>query len=223
MKTDYVALTAQPLVHEPSALWDQPQLVLHTIQAEALVSYYYLNSHFAAASSLASCVGINGMGSFPNPVNLPFLLSGCTMPGPRDDVEATERINAFWALLVLNNYWVAASGAPSGIPYDLREVSIQWPTVRFWKKSIGWAIDLFYRWTDFPTWPHRTSHHWGVPRWHQSHTRIFSIYSPGESFHTSRTGDQFLHEGYRYIYWPAHFRRAVNSASSQLSPTGRHF
>ncbi|KAJ7440767.1 hypothetical protein B0H11DRAFT_1933404 [Mycena galericulata] len=130
-ESEFLALAVQTLSHAlPVA--NQPHLILPMIQAAVLVSYYFLEignlvegkHHLAAALSLASCAGIN---ECTTALSLPFSLSAALLPPSRDNVEATERLNAFWSLLLLNNFWVAASGLPSSTPYDIRQVYFPWP------------------------------------------------------------------------------------------------
>ncbi|KAJ6536386.1 hypothetical protein B0H19DRAFT_1079881 [Mycena capillaripes] len=107
----------RPLVHSP-------QFALDTIQAEILLSLWYLNSgqtlhgryHCAAATSLAAGHRINRSlerGSFPY-----LTSSNSTLPAPRHDVEFTQRINALWAVLVLDKMWLVVSGLPSMLPLE---------------------------------------------------------------------------------------------------------
>ncbi|KAF7328838.1 hypothetical protein MVEN_02513200 [Mycena venus] len=102
-----------------------PKFVLHTIQAELLLSLYYLHSalpiqgryHAAAAASLAISVGLHVLGTQPsNAPNPNFALMEEVLPPPSTNIEVTERVAAFWGVTLLNNYWVAANGCPSAIP-----------------------------------------------------------------------------------------------------------
>ncbi|KAJ7924096.1 hypothetical protein B0H13DRAFT_1601927, partial [Mycena leptocephala] len=133
-EAELLSLTTQNLAHDLSAV-HHPNLILHTIQAEVLLSYYYMDSarllegiyHCAAAVSLAWCAGINKIGAPLRKSNLRFVFSD-VLSDPPDELEAAERINAFWAVLMLNNCWVAASGLSSNIPDDIGEVCTPWPT-----------------------------------------------------------------------------------------------
>ncbi|KAJ6536377.1 hypothetical protein B0H19DRAFT_1271163 [Mycena capillaripes] len=101
-----------------------PQFALDTIQAEILLSLWYLNSgqtlhgryHCAAATSLAAAHRTNRsleQGSFP------YLTSSKpTLLAPKHDVEFTQRINALWAVLVLDKMWLVVSGLPSMLPLE---------------------------------------------------------------------------------------------------------
>lgn len=143
-EAELLTLTIQNLAHDLSAV-HHPNLILHTIQAEVLLSYYYMNAgrllegmyHCGAAVSLASCAGIDKIGAPLRVSNPGFPFSGVLID-PADELEATERINAFWGLLMLNNLCVAASGLPSRIPGHILEVFTPWPTVS----------------VEISTWPH---------------------------------------------------------------------
>ncbi|KAJ7159581.1 hypothetical protein C8R46DRAFT_1286934 [Mycena filopes] len=98
----------------------EPRVVLETIQAEVLVSLYYLHSaapaqgryHAAAAASLAVGAGLHylvvGSALSPPP---PFVLA---VAGHDMELESV-RIDAFWAVVTVNNCWVAAEGSPSAL------------------------------------------------------------------------------------------------------------
>ncbi|KAJ7436165.1 hypothetical protein B0H11DRAFT_2207291 [Mycena galericulata] len=111
-----------------------PHLVLQTIQAELLLSLYYMHAalpvqgryHSAAAVSLAFAAGLNhassassaSAGSNANAA-LKFPLAAESvraLPPALDAREAAERVHAFWAVVINENCWVAAEGTPSAIP-----------------------------------------------------------------------------------------------------------
>ncbi|KAJ7907548.1 hypothetical protein B0H13DRAFT_2501731 [Mycena leptocephala] len=104
-----------------------PSEILQTIQAEVLLSYYYLSSaqlvqgrhHCAVASSLASYFGAEFRGATRDVPNPPFPFPNLAIHQPRDAAEKEERIGALRSLFLLNNFWVAASGLPSSISYDI--------------------------------------------------------------------------------------------------------
>ncbi|KAJ6536392.1 hypothetical protein B0H19DRAFT_891141, partial [Mycena capillaripes] len=109
-------------IHGP--LVQSPQFALDAIQAEILLSLWYLNSgqtlhgryHCAAATSLAVANHTNrSLQRSP----FPYLTSpNPTLPAPGHDVEFTERVNAMWAVLVLDKMWLVASGLPSTLPLE---------------------------------------------------------------------------------------------------------
>lgn len=132
----FLALTVHNLTHDLSAV--HPHLILHRIQTEVLLSYYYLDlgnvvegtHHCATALSLASCAGIHRIGSIHHPPIPPFAFSTVALGASCDVIEEQERINAFWSLLLLNNFWAAASGCSSMVPYDILTVRTPWPMVK---------------------------------------------------------------------------------------------
>ncbi|KAJ6555039.1 hypothetical protein DFH09DRAFT_1166181 [Mycena vulgaris] len=105
-----------------------PRLVVQTIQAQVLLSYYYLHSarpvegrsHSATAVALALDAGLHTTSLPPQDVDLPFPLGQTLLAPAADDEEMAERISAFWGVLILDNYWVAVQGSPSTIPSTLR-------------------------------------------------------------------------------------------------------
>ncbi|KAJ7149308.1 hypothetical protein C8R43DRAFT_1193091 [Mycena crocata] len=114
-----------------------PQLVVETIQAEVLLSCYYLHSarlvegrhHSAAAVTLALEAGLHMLGPTTRPRHEHYpsfpLVQTLLLP-PASNQEATERVNAFWAVWILNNYWIAAMGCPSAIPSNIH-IDTPWP------------------------------------------------------------------------------------------------
>ncbi|KAJ6534356.1 hypothetical protein B0H19DRAFT_1272078 [Mycena capillaripes] len=117
--------------------------ILHTIQAEVLLSHYFLQNtrflegkyHVTKAVSLAisshlhrirsgdsnSYAGGGGLGS-----------ASPRLPPPRDATEEAERVAAFWAVLTLDNCWTAADGSPSNILYTGADTRIDTP----------WPLDI---------------------------------------------------------------------------------
>lgn len=113
-----------------------PHKVLHGIQAEVLLSYYYLkngkvlegNYHANAAVSLSLSAGFHRIRT-PGTSNIlqgHIRSSNSALPYPTDGIEEGERIDAFWAVLILNNYWVAIQESHSMF-YDLQNVGIDTP------------------------------------------------------------------------------------------------
>lgn len=62
------------------------------------------------------------------------------LPVPPDVTRAKEMVDAFWSVVTLNNYWVAAFGVPSSIPRDV-SIRTPWPTVIVFHSSIL-ALDI---------------------------------------------------------------------------------
>ncbi|KAJ6624151.1 hypothetical protein B0H10DRAFT_1908605 [Mycena sp. CBHHK59/15] len=88
-----------------------PQKVMHTLQAEVLLSYFFFASgrflegkyHTAAAISL-------GLSSGLNLIRSAYASSHGPLPPPRDAVEEGERIHACWIGLILDKSWSVALG-----------------------------------------------------------------------------------------------------------------
>ncbi|KAJ7849246.1 hypothetical protein B0H14DRAFT_3669208, partial [Mycena olivaceomarginata] len=108
-----------------------PQHMLHMIQTEVLLSLYYLdygrlleaNYHRAGATSLVFISGLHRLGASPQ--NL--VVQGENIPIQMGASLRMEMINAFWSVLLINNYCVAASNTPSSMPYDA-PITTPWPT-----------------------------------------------------------------------------------------------
>ncbi|KAJ7459346.1 Zn(2)-Cys(6) binuclear cluster domain-containing protein [Mycena latifolia] len=112
-----------------------PQRVMHGIQAEVLLSFYYLTLgrpvegiyHSSAAVSLAISAGLHLIKSPALTLQPAFGVLETPLPPPVDALAEGERINAFWTVVVVNNYWVAAHGSPSAIPYHDTPIDTPWP------------------------------------------------------------------------------------------------
>ncbi|KAF8069008.1 hypothetical protein FPV67DRAFT_1652372 [Lyophyllum atratum] len=119
-----------------------PDVVLHTLQAEVLLSYYLLRigrfleakCHTATAVSLASGAGLHKIRSAniyaPSTIGLSSDTPISLHP-PRDDIEEGERINGFWTVLMLHKYVSIALEPPMSVCGTLEAPGIQidtpWP------------------------------------------------------------------------------------------------
>ncbi|KAG6908290.1 hypothetical protein DXG01_005391 [Tephrocybe rancida] len=122
-----------------------PHRIIQGIQAEVLLSYYYLmhgkvlggNYHANSAVSLSLSSGLHRIrtpepiASVPTPISSPQLLLP-NLPKPIDDTEEGERVDAFWAVLILNNTWIAIQESYSMF-YDLQTIGVDTP----------WPMDVF--------------------------------------------------------------------------------
>ncbi|KAJ6570577.1 hypothetical protein DFH09DRAFT_1153828 [Mycena vulgaris] len=89
----------------------RPNLVVETIQAQILLSLYYMHTalpvqgryHSSAAVSIALVRG--------------------PVPQGVDTAAEADLTHAFWAVVILNNIWVAVDGAPSSIQWDLTQIA----------------------------------------------------------------------------------------------------
>ncbi|KAJ7060555.1 hypothetical protein C8F01DRAFT_196390 [Mycena amicta] len=108
------------------------------MQAHILLSLYFLDAasfmqgryHCGVATSLALSIGLHHLGSpmYAGPVPPQFLRM--RLPAVANTVAIEETgmfVKAFWSVVILNNYWVVVSGAPSHIPSDMI-ISTPWPS-----------------------------------------------------------------------------------------------
>ncbi|KAJ7676672.1 Zn(2)-Cys(6) binuclear cluster domain-containing protein [Mycena polygramma] len=113
---------------------NHPHRVMHTIQAELLLSLYYLTIgrpvegiyHSSAAVSLSISAGLHLVKSATQ-LTPCFGVLESPFPPPTNALEEGERINAFWTAVIVNNYWVAAHGSPSALPYHDTPIDTPWP------------------------------------------------------------------------------------------------
>ncbi|KAJ7583651.1 Zn(2)-Cys(6) binuclear cluster domain-containing protein [Mycena floridula] len=117
---------------------DQPSGIIQCIQAEVLLALYFFRNakivqgkyHTSAAVSLVLSASLHKIGT-PEPSSSDSLLfspQGSVLGLPADDVEADERIKAFWTVVILNNCWTTADSSPSNISYgDPSRVDSPWP------------------------------------------------------------------------------------------------
>ncbi|KAJ7069545.1 Zn(2)-Cys(6) binuclear cluster domain-containing protein [Mycena amicta] len=121
-----------------------PDTILHTIQAEVLLSQYFFRTtrflegkyHMSAAISLVLSSGLHRLRSSDTAATSGSnrgLLGAAfqVLPPPRDAIEDMERIAAFWTVLTMNNCWTTADGSPSNMVYtkstpDAR-IDTPWP------------------------------------------------------------------------------------------------
>ncbi|KAJ7511386.1 hypothetical protein B0H11DRAFT_2387175 [Mycena galericulata] len=103
--------------------------------AAVLLSLYYLDAghlpegkyHCAGATSLALTAGLHRIGS-PVQISHPlFAFPNAALTVPTDTTRSKEMIDAFWSVVIRNNYWVAASGVTSSISSEVL-ISTPWPT-----------------------------------------------------------------------------------------------
>ncbi|KAL1737792.1 hypothetical protein HDZ31DRAFT_13000, partial [Schizophyllum fasciatum] len=101
--------------------------LLDVIQAEVLVSFYFLDigkkvdGQYHSNNAVSLCLGAR-----LNLVHSPDPNSASTAVDPGTDAE---RIRAFWACLVLDSYWAIAHGSPSAL--ESIKVDTPWPEEAF--------------------------------------------------------------------------------------------
>ncbi|KII84421.1 hypothetical protein PLICRDRAFT_78790, partial [Plicaturopsis crispa FD-325 SS-3] len=119
---------------------DHPHKILHALQAEVLLTYYFFRNgrflegkyHSSAAVALAFSCGLNKIRSdLPPPPGASFFGNvGLELPPPRDATEEGERIIGFWAAFTLDKCWSVALGWPSSILDTIAggaQIDTPWP------------------------------------------------------------------------------------------------
>ncbi|KAJ7214859.1 hypothetical protein GGX14DRAFT_359806, partial [Mycena pura] len=132
---DLLAQTVSAIASDAMSI-DSWHRALPVMQAEILLSLYYMETgrflegsyHCAAATSLAFSTGLHQLGypSYIGPLPLEFLRP--SLPAVADNARSAESVNAFWSIVILNNYWVAVSGVPSSVPSGT-PINTTWPAV----------------------------------------------------------------------------------------------
>ncbi|KAJ7726677.1 Zn(2)-Cys(6) binuclear cluster domain-containing protein [Mycena maculata] len=132
--------------HEPSFLSDAlrsaaatlstahcSKAVIHAIQAEMLIAQYFFRNarilegkyHASVAVSISLSSGLHKIrSSDARDSTRPTVDS---LSPAANALEEGERINAFWAVLTLNNCWFAADGSPADVSYAAHGVDTPWP------------------------------------------------------------------------------------------------
>ncbi|KAJ7195894.1 hypothetical protein GGX14DRAFT_526950 [Mycena pura] len=124
-EADLLAQTVSSIAGD-TVIIDSWHRALRVMQAHVLLSLYYMEagrflegkSNCAAATSLAFSTGLDqpelGYPSYTGSFPLEFLR--LSLPEVAYDSRSTESLDAFRAVVILNNYWVAVAGVPSSIP-----------------------------------------------------------------------------------------------------------
>ncbi|KAG6900475.1 hypothetical protein C0993_010194 [Termitomyces sp. T159_Od127] len=124
------------------AFRSHPNVILHTLQAEVLMSYYFIRtgrfieakSHTATAVSLALGAGMHKIRSV-HPI-APSILGvssdiSVSLPALRGSIEETEQVNGFWAVVVLHKCITITLEPPMSICGTLEapgtQVDTPWP------------------------------------------------------------------------------------------------
>ncbi|KAJ7665881.1 Zn(2)-Cys(6) binuclear cluster domain-containing protein [Mycena polygramma] len=123
--TDALRSTAASLSNAHST-----NAVIHTIQAEVLLAQYFFRNarvlegkyHASAAVSITLSSGLHKIRSADANSSRSTVDS---LSPAATALEEGERINAFWAVVTLNNCWFTADGSPRDVSYAL--VDIPWP------------------------------------------------------------------------------------------------
>ncbi|KAJ7134931.1 Zn(2)-Cys(6) binuclear cluster domain-containing protein [Mycena crocata] len=107
--------------------------ILHTIQAEILLAQYFFRNarilegkyHASAAVSISLSSGLHKIRSADVRDSAKSTVD--SLSPAASALEEGERINAFWAVLTLNNCWFAADGSPSDVSYTAHGIDTPWP------------------------------------------------------------------------------------------------
>lgn len=130
----FLARALQHVSQDRASFSSRPHLILCILQAEILLSLYFLRApdpvlgrhHCAAASALALGARLHVVRAPHKPFPA-FPLSTFLLPSPSDPADELQRAAGFWAVVVLNNYWVAVDGGASFIPSD-SSICSPWPS-----------------------------------------------------------------------------------------------
>ncbi|KAL0574915.1 hypothetical protein V5O48_007059 [Marasmius crinis-equi] len=129
-ESEYLALAVQATTH---GLTDRhPRTVLHTIQANVLLAYYFymkgksLEGQYYTSAAVSLVLG-TGLHQIRSAVTGP--VAGGLLPPPVDSLDEGERINAVWAVVALNSFWSTAGHCSSNIDYDhpTSRIDAPWP------------------------------------------------------------------------------------------------
>ncbi|KAJ8508846.1 hypothetical protein ONZ45_g8916 [Pleurotus djamor] len=110
---------------------DTPGSVLHKIQVEVLLAYYFFSRGRVAEGRYHSSVAVGlVIGSQLHKVGGAGQsqgICGTIWKATTDPIEQGERINAVWAVVTLNNLWTSVLGAPSDLPHSSPDFQIDTP------------------------------------------------------------------------------------------------
>ncbi|KAJ7260488.1 hypothetical protein B0H12DRAFT_1069720 [Mycena haematopus] len=117
----FLACALQNIPQDLVGIAEHPELVVHTIQAEVLLSLYYLHIacpvqgryHASVAASIALGANLHSIRSQRYHSAYPPFTLETSLPPPRTPAEESIRIDAFWAAVVVNNLWTGVEGSPS--------------------------------------------------------------------------------------------------------------
>ncbi|KAF7329262.1 hypothetical protein MKEN_00187100 [Mycena kentingensis (nom. inval.)] len=148
-EADLLALAVSTAARDSSTLAtaSEPQATLQLMQSHILIALYLLDSgpevtqgryHTSMATSLALSMRLHTLSVPPgNIVPGPLPPRFLQPPIAPHSIPSQLLAKAFWSVVLLNNIWVAVSGAPSHIPSDMM-VGTPWPIDDGW----GWAQAL---------------------------------------------------------------------------------
>ncbi|KAJ6559857.1 hypothetical protein B0H19DRAFT_1234343 [Mycena capillaripes] len=131
----FLVCVLQNIPQDLGGMGGNPQQLLETIQAEVLLSFYYLHTacsvqgryHASVAASIALGANLHLIRSPQHSTAYPPFVLQMPFPLPRNAGEETARIDVFWAVVTINNYWAGAEGSSSPIPSAIN-VDTPWPS-----------------------------------------------------------------------------------------------
>lgn len=141
------ALLTRALQHVATDLiGTHPNKVIHTLQAEILLSYYFFRTGLlleakhraAAAVSLALGSGLHKIRSsnfmIPSTIGIGPHDQAYGLAPPSDSLQEAERINGFWAALMLHKFLTVALEPPANVCGALEAPGMQIDT--------PWPVDI---------------------------------------------------------------------------------
>ncbi|KAF7351655.1 hypothetical protein MSAN_01598100 [Mycena sanguinolenta] len=131
----FLACALQNVPQDLVGIAEHPQLIVDTVQAEVLLSLYYLHTayhvqgryHAFAASSIALGANLHSIRSAQYHTAYPPFALEIFLPAPQNPAEESIRIDAFWAVVLINNIWAGVEGSPSSVPYSIN-IDSPWPS-----------------------------------------------------------------------------------------------
>ncbi|KAF7359802.1 hypothetical protein MVEN_00705400 [Mycena venus] len=131
----FLTCVLQNIPQDLMGIVGNPQLVLDTIQAEVLLSFYYLHTarsvqgryHASAACSIALGANLHLVRSPQHHAPFPPFTLQTSLPLLQNAAEEATRVDAFWAVVIINNLWAGAEGSPSPVPYAIN-IDSPWPS-----------------------------------------------------------------------------------------------
>jgi hypothetical protein len=130
----FLACISQNLPHDLAGSEGNAHLVVQIIEAEVLLSLYFLQIedpvrgryHASAAASIALGANFHLIRSAQNPAAYPSFTLHTSLLSAQNGAEESIRIDMFWAVVIVNNFWASVTGSPSPIPYT--NVDSPWPS-----------------------------------------------------------------------------------------------
>ncbi|KAJ7468768.1 Zn(2)-Cys(6) binuclear cluster domain-containing protein [Mycena latifolia] len=107
-----------------------PQRVLHTLQAEILLAYFFFASGRTLEGKYHTAAGISlSLSSSLHLIRSENHSSAGILPPPVDAIEEGERIHAWWTVMILDKCWAVGLSEEPGFAHrdNLNIVDTPWP------------------------------------------------------------------------------------------------